>query len=101
MATDDTIIEISLDGRDYRIWFEDCTAVDASRVRRETGLSLRDVFGVTANGSPDLDSIAVVVWLSRVKSGEPNLTFEDVASQISYSAMVETPRPAEESSDPE
>lgn len=102
MTTEQTVIALNVDGTEYRLTFEECTALDAKECRKQTGLSLRDIFGAASGGSPDLDSIAALVWLARVKGGESDLAFDDVAATIDYRTKIEgAGARQEDSSDPE
>lgn len=90
MVDDRTVVALMVDGKRYEICFEDCTALDAKDCRRQTGLSLSQIFGSAADAEPDLDSVAALVWLARRKAGERELAFDRVAASISYGTPFES-----------
>lgn len=81
-------LSVKVHGQEYSVRLEDCTAKDVSDCRRETGVSLQDVFGQISS-SPDLDSVAALVWLARRQSGERELSFRAVALTINYGTEIE------------
>lgn len=76
---DSPALEITVDGKQYVIRFEDFNALEAREFRREMGSGLAAAFADT----PDLDTIAGVLWLHRRKT-HPKLKFEDVARELTY-----------------
>lgn len=76
---DNPALAISVDGKDYVIRFGDFNALEAREFRREMGTGLAAAF----NDTPDLDTVAGVLWLHRRKTN-PKLKFEDVAKELTY-----------------
>lgn len=76
---DSPALEITVDGKEYVIRFEDFNALEAREFRREMGSGLAAAFSDT----PDLDTIAGVLWLHRRKT-HPKLKFEEVAKELTY-----------------
>lgn len=64
-------------------WMDETTARQARMVRDVTGHSraywLRDI-SITAG--QEVDSFAVLWWLTRMQCGEPNLTFDEVEGAL-------------------
>lgn len=88
-SASDSTISVIVNGQTFVLDVENCTAIDASDVRRRLGLSLRGLMAA-AEEDPDIDIVACLVWLARRQAGEESLTFDEVASGIDYSAEVET-----------
>lgn len=82
-------ISLSVDGRQYTVVVGDLTSLDAMALRRATGMSIQSLMR-TATEDPDIDVIAALVWLARRTTGEKNLRFEDVASEIGYDVDIQT-----------
>lgn len=76
---DGPAFEITVDGKQYVIRFEDFNALEAREFRRELGSGLAAAF----NDTPDLDTIAGVLWLHRRKTN-PKLKFDEVAKELTY-----------------
>lgn len=76
---DDPVLELTVDGTVYRIRFDEFNALDAREFRRELGTGMAAAF----TESPDLDTIAGVLWLHRRKTN-PKLKFADVARELTY-----------------
>ncbi len=96
----DAGVEIALNGKTYKLAMSDCTALDAKDCRRQTGMSLNTIFG-SASGESDLDSIAAMVWLARRHDGERELTYDDVASEITYGSDFKVAGAEEDTDSPE
>lgn len=77
-------LKITVHGVDYTLNFADLNPLDAADVRKATGLALN----VLINADPDLDTIAVLYWLARRKSGDRRVTFAEIASELSYDAVL-------------
>lgn len=77
--SDSPALAITVDGNEYVIRFEDFNALEAREFRREMGTGIAAAF----TDSPDLDTIAGVLWLHRRKTN-PKLKFEDVAKSLTY-----------------
>lgn len=76
---DGPALAITVDGKEYVIRFEDFNALEAREFRREMGAGLAAAF----SDSPDLDTIAGVLWLHRRKTN-PKLKFDEVAKELTY-----------------
>lgn len=61
------------------------TISQSLRLRRELGWSQPQLIGELK--SPDLDVMAVCVWLSRLQAGE-DVSFDSVAAGISYDSKL-------------
>ena len=61
------------------------TIAQSMRMRRELGWSQPQL--IEELKSPDLDVMAVCVWLSRVQSGE-DVAFETVAASVTYESKL-------------
>jgi hypothetical protein len=87
----DQIITITVDGTEYRLNLADLGAPDTVAVRQATGHPLRWWQAQFADGGSDadIDAIAVYVWLSRRRSGEPRLAFVDVLETLDYASKLE------------
>lgn len=81
-------LAIGVNGARYEVRFGDLTAMDVSALRRETGYSWQGLL-TAANEQPDIDVVAVIVWLHRRLAGEKLLPFEAVANELDYSMDVE------------
>lgn len=79
----DSGVRITFEGREYAVRVGDLTAPVARRLRREAGCSFNSLLQELAS-DPDIDSVAAVVWLSRVLSGE-DIDLEDVA--VDYGSL--------------
>lgn len=88
----ESTISVDLNGITFVLDIEECTAIDAADVRRRLGLSLRGLFERAAT-DPDIDVIATLVWLARRHDGEDQLTWDEVAATIDYSADISTDVP--------
>ncbi len=95
---DSPALEITVDGKQYVIRFEDFNALEAREFRREMGSGLSAAFQDT----PDLDTIAGVLWLLRRKAS-PKLKFEEVAKELTYLnfGVVDDGEEAPDDDDPE
>ena len=76
---DGPALEISVNKTNYLIRFEDFNALEAREFRREMGSGMAAAFTDT----PDLDTIAALLWLHRRKTN-PKLKFDDVAKELTY-----------------
>lgn len=75
------------------------TGLMSAKVRKETGMSFVAVLSLIET-DPDMDLVAILVWVSRMQSGE-TVSFEDVASEINYDTEYDfdgEAEPAEEDS---
>lgn len=77
--SDSPALAVTINGVEHVIRFADFTALESRDFRREMGIGLAAAFADT----PDLDTIAGIVWLHRRKDN-PGLTFEAVAGELTY-----------------
>ena len=80
-------LAVSVDGTTFTVDPDEITAMDASALRRATGLSVRAVMQA-AQDDPDIDIIAALVWLAR-RRVERELPFKAVAEQIGYGSDIQ------------
>lgn len=86
---ENTAVTIKVDGEIYTFRPTEVTARQSGAVRSATGRSLRSVLE-TAEDDPDIDTIAVLVWLARLQAGERKLSYAEVAESITYGVQVES-----------
>lgn len=83
MSDDYPQLSVRVEDDVYTLDLGACTALDASACRRATGMSLQSLLSAAAT-DPDLDVVAAAIWLARRQDGEPTVSFEEVASELSY-----------------
>lgn len=65
------------------------SAIDALELRKQTGLRIADLlFNMTDNDKRDISDMAAVIWLSRRSQGERDLTFDEVAADVTLDALI-------------
>lgn len=79
--------KITIDGESVTVNPRDVTAKQATAVRLATGHSVRAAMQAL-DSDPDIDLIAALFWLGRMQDGA-KVTFDSVASGISYGSSVE------------
>lgn len=79
----DSGVQITFEGQHYSVRIGDLTAPIARRLRREAGCSFNSLMQELAS-DPDIDSVAAVIWLSRVTKGE-DVDLDDVL--VDYSQL--------------
>lgn len=72
-------LSLTVDGKEYIIRFQDFNALEAREFRREMGTGLSAAFADT----PDLDTIAGLLWIHRRKTN-PRLQYDEVAKVLNY-----------------
>lgn len=82
-ASLDEGVKITVGGEEYVVKMGDITSVQARRFRREVGVSFMAVVGELST-SPDIDSVAALIWMSRLLRGD-DIALEDVA--VSYADL--------------
>lgn len=80
-------LALSVDGQKYTLAIDDLGPSDARMLRKEAGMSIRQVFALTQEDA-DIDLVAAIVWLARRQGGE-DITLDDVEKDITYSSKVE------------
>lgn len=78
---------------DYVLRPNEITAKQTAALRRETGVSLQALMK-QAETDPDIDTIAALVWLARLQTGE-TVAFDDVAAEIGYDSTIDELSPEE------
>lgn len=76
-------------GQMYELKPDEVTAEDAKAFRRFVGVPLMSVMG--GSQDMDLDVVAGIIWLARVKNGEPGVTYQSVASRLTYGSEIDFP----------
>lgn len=71
-------------GVDYPLSLRNLSALDVGALRQQVGVTTRTISAAIIDGNADLDTIAVVVWLSRRTNGERELSYVDVAEAITF-----------------
>ncbi len=75
-------VTVTLDDQVHVFRMGEMCALDAGALRR-LGWSLPQLLSY-AQGKPDIEVAAVLVWLARRQNGEPGLPYEAVAGEITY-----------------
>lgn len=85
-------------GKKYDVGVGDLNAIEIRDFRREVGIP----FGHLTIADFDLDVIATIIWLVD-RRGKPQLTWEDVAEELSYDdiAQIAANEQADEDEEPE
>jgi hypothetical protein len=78
-------LTITVDGEVYSLVLKDMTALDVRALRAETGYSY-NALARQAAADMDIDLLAAVVWMARRINGERDLTYDEVAAGIDYTA---------------
>jgi hypothetical protein len=91
-------LTLKIDGTPHTLYTADLGPLDTIAVRQATGMSLAKVLSL-AEKDPDIDVMAVVYWLARRHAGEPGLSFEDVAEELSYDTSYEAVADDEDDTD--
>lgn len=89
--------------REAELHMANITPKDSRMVRQATGLPLEAFVGsIGSMSTAGLDTVCVLLWLARMKAGEPKLTLDRVESGFSYANVpeVEVVTPDDDSEDP-
>lgn len=97
MGQKERVLSLEHEGRTYNLTALDFNAVDDLAIYRATGATIHQVF----TGGATLFTIAALVWRHRVNTGEPDLTFLDVARTFTYDSMKTVTDEPRESDHPE
>lgn len=81
-------IRVKLEDTVYDFYPMRLTPLDVSAMRRETGFTMPKLFEAV-QAEPDIDVLAVLVWLARRTAGERMLKFETVANTITYESQFD------------
>ncbi len=81
------VVTLKVDDTEYVLRLDEISAADVMLCRRTTGRSLQSLMRA-ADEDPDVDVIAVLVWLARRQAGESKLAFDDVLAEITYQAEI-------------
>lgn len=83
-------IRITFAGRTATLWPNRLGANDAQMVRKQVGMSLRELLDTLGDSEAiDIDIVAALIWLARRQSGEPRLRFDHVAPTVSYGSATD------------
>lgn len=82
-------LEVDLDGRTYRMRFDEFTGEDELAIHREIGQTIHEVLN-----NLTLFGLAALIWRHRVRQGE-SVEYAEVNRELSY-ADLETVRTEEE-----
>ncbi len=85
-------------GQLYPVRLDDMTGAIVSRLRRESGMSWRDVMRHMAADSTDLDVIAAVMCVSLWQRGQDD-SYEDVSAGLGYQTTVDVSKDDDEPAD--
>lgn len=81
-------MRITLGSRTVTLHLADLGPADDLVARKETGLPVTPFFAEDRFG---MDSLLIVFWMARRKSGEPNLRFQAVLDEFpSYNSISES-----------
>lgn len=75
-------LAITMDGDRHVFRPDALTALQLGQLRKEVGRTLKVLYAEMAE-DPDLDTLAVFVWLAKLQRGE-KATFDAVAESIGY-----------------
>lgn len=81
MGQRERVLSLVHEGRTYNLTARDFTAVDDLEVHRATGATIADIM---FHGRVTLFTIAALVWRHRVNTGEPDLSYLDVARTFNF-----------------
>lgn len=80
----DSGVKVIFSGEEHQVRLGDITPLHARRFRREYGCSFTALMEELSE-APDIDSVAALVWMSRIVAGDEGASFEDV--QFSYADL--------------
>lgn len=80
-AGEEALLFIKVNSKPYRVFRSRLTAVDIGDLRRATGGNMGALLKSVVE-SPDLDTVAAIMWLARRQNGEPRLSYDDVAAEV-------------------
>lgn len=103
-------ITIKVDEVAYTLWPGELTAADSSALRRATReqwgvpVSIQRLLSSVLAGTddtiePDIDAVAMVVWLARRQTGDP-VTLDVVMASITFDSSFEIDNERQEDPDP-
>lgn len=92
-------MELSFDGRTYKMAVGDFTGADDLAIYQKVGKTIAEIY----QGDITLFTVAALLWRWRVNHGEPQITFEQINAKLTFTdLMVDSSGEGEESpSNPE
>lgn len=86
-GADEHSIVFQIDGADFTLYPNLVDSAGARAVREQTGMSYRKVLA-NLEDDPDIDLVAVLVWVARCQAGE-KINFDEVAAGIDYTSKID------------
>lgn len=80
-------LKVTHDGKVYQFHFGELCGLDALELRRQAGYTTSELFRTASQGFADVDTVAVIVWLSRRLAGDV-VPFETVARAVKWQARM-------------
>lgn len=82
----DVGVKVTVAGKVYELHFGELTGLDARALRVEVGHTTYGLLNqaLGRDGSPDLDTVAAIVWLARRRAGEVALSYDEVAASVKW-----------------
>ena len=93
-------VSVKLDGVIHTWEPMESNALDASALRRATGMSVNALMRAAVD-DPDIDVIAGIVFMAQRQAGNRAATFDQVATDIGYGTDFELVDSEGEGGDPE
>jgi hypothetical protein len=92
---------VNLDDETYVLHPAEVNAKQSGMLRRQAGMTLGGLMDA-ANEDPDLDVVAMLVWLARLQRGD-EVTYDEVAEAITFESDIALgdDAPAEDPHSPE
>lgn len=75
-------IVVKLDGEAFVLRPAEVTAMQSGMLRRQAGMTLGGLMDA-ANEDPDLDVVAMLIWLARLQRGD-DVSYAEVAEAITF-----------------
>lgn len=85
MGQKERVLSLEHDGRVYNLTAGDFTGEDDLAVYRAIDTTIAEIF---FGGKVTLFTMAALVWRARVKTGEPDLTFLEVARTFTFADIA-------------
>lgn len=84
MADQNMQMELSFGGTTYQMAVGDFTGADDLAIYQKVGKTIADIY----RGDITLFTVAALLWRYRVNHGEPNVTFEQINSKLTFDDLV-------------